>query len=68
MDEIDHAVEIEMSRVQSAINAIQAQVGDGKEIGPAQCRGCEDDIPMARRIAVPKSPYCVDCQSGNERR
>lgn len=68
MDEIDHAVEVESSRVQSAINAIQAQVGMVGEIGPENCRRCDDEIPMARRIAVPKSDLCVDCKSADERR
>lgn len=68
MDDIDYAVEVEASRVQIAINAVQAKVGSGSAIGPENCRRCDDEIPMARRIAVPKSGFCVDCQSANERR
>nr|VFK21756.1 MAG: transcriptional regulator, TraR/DksA family [Candidatus Kentron sp. LFY] len=32
------------------------------------CLECGEEIPEARRLAVPSARYCVDCQSILERR
>jgi phage/conjugal plasmid C-4 type zinc finger TraR family protein len=39
-------------------------VGEGSE----QCSVCGDDIPEARRRALPGAHTCVTCQSGRESR
>jgi phage/conjugal plasmid C-4 type zinc finger TraR family protein len=36
--------------------------------GSAQCVECGDDIPEARRRALPGVHTCVGCQSGRDRR
>jgi phage/conjugal plasmid C-4 type zinc finger TraR family protein len=37
--------------------------------GPSEvrCQQCGDEIPEARRIAMPGARLCVDCQSGRDR-
>ena len=32
------------------------------------CEACGDDIPQARRVAVPGCKLCIDCQQLRERR
>lgn len=33
-----------------------------------ECEGCGDEIPEARRLAVPGCRLCVDCKARGERR
>lgn len=32
------------------------------------CAGCEEEIGYARLKAQPEAPFCIDCQSGKEKR
>lgn len=38
------------------------------EEGTSECDECGDDIPDARRVAVPGVRLCIDCQKVEERR
>jgi phage/conjugal plasmid C-4 type zinc finger TraR family protein len=68
MDECDCAqiyIEAEMTE---AIRAIRAQmVGVGLTPAQTECDACGDEIPEARRLAVPGCRLCVKCQLEIER-
>ena len=36
--------------------------------GNAFCQGCGEEIPPARRAALPSATRCIDCQTKLERR
>ncbi len=36
--------------------------------GSAHCIECGDEIPAARRLALPGARTCIDCQSGRDSR
>jgi phage/conjugal plasmid C-4 type zinc finger TraR family protein len=36
--------------------------------GADQCDECDEDIPQARRLALPGARTCVACQSGRDSR
>ena len=46
----------------TALAAHKSNSGESEEV----CRDCGDDIPEARRKAVPGVTRCVECQSGEE--
>ena len=61
MDEaqFELAQRLQDERLQQAIdNRVQYQ-GESAE----ECNLCGDDIPQARRLAVPGCQHCVDCQT-----
>ena len=63
--------EAEMGQIEAihnnmnAIDAIRAKIGTGP--GLSHCSECGDDIPEARRLAVPGVKLCVFCQEHAER-
>jgi phage/conjugal plasmid C-4 type zinc finger TraR family protein len=44
----------------------RARIAAGE--GTAFCVECGDDIPLARRRALPSARTCIDCQSGRDKR
>ncbi len=53
-DQIDASVE-------DAVKLARSRLPEGK--GLMNCEECDDDIPEARRQAIPGVRYCVNCQS-----
>ena len=51
--------------IDDAIKRARAQLPSGP--GPANCEGCGEAIPEARRQAVPGVRLCVDCQEAADR-
>lgn len=64
-DELDQAAEQTRRSSEAGIARIRAQL-DGA--GSAECDDCGEDIPAARRKAMPSARRCVTCQSKLERR
>ena len=58
-DQIDDTVTDEVRRA-------RARMPSGE--GPAQCVACGEDIPQARRRALPGVRTCIACQSARDRR
>jgi len=53
--------ELRLKQVRAALAAVEAgEYGD--------CRACEEPIGYGRLSARPETPFCVRCQSSNERR
>ena len=58
-DQIDHTIEDEVKRA-------RARLASGH--GQMHCTECDEEIPEARRRAVPGVRTCVACQDGLDRR
>lgn len=58
-DQIDATVE-------SAVELAKSRLPSGE--GLTHCEECEDEIPEARRIALPGVRFCVKCQLEQEKR
>lgn len=68
MDEIDRASEREAFLNRQAIDEIRAMVDAGSLAeGSEICEECGDEIPKARRDAVPGCTLCVSFQAIFER-
>lgn len=68
MDEIDRASEREAFFNRQAIDEIRAMVDAGTLAdGSEFCEECGEEIPTARRDAVPGCTLCVVCQGMMER-
>ena len=52
--------------ITDAVRAARARMPVGE--GAAQCVDCGEDIPEARRRALPGARTCVACQSGRDSR
>jgi len=52
--------------ITDGVSAARARIPSGE--GAAQCVDCGDDIPEARRRALPGARTCVKCQSERDRR
>ena len=57
-DQIDATVE-------SAVELAKSRLPRGENL--THCEECEDEIPEARRNALPGARYCVKCQSELEK-
>ena len=55
------AAEIRISKIDNALNRI-------KRDDYGYCLECEEEISFARLQANPEAPFCLDCQSGKEKR
>ncbi len=54
---------------QNAINAVQAALAkQSRQPSLEFCETCGDEIPEARRIAVPGCTQCIICKDRSERR
>jgi phage/conjugal plasmid C-4 type zinc finger TraR family protein len=51
--------------VDSAVQLARSRLPDGESL--THCEECGDDIPEARRKAMPGVRYCVKCQSEFEK-
>ena len=56
-DQIDASVESEVARARS-------RLARGESL--THCEDCDEEIPEARRLAVPGVRRCVRCQSEND--
>lgn len=64
MDEryIEMAEQAQAERLQQAIDSRVRYQG----VSATECDNCGDDIPEARRLAVPGCRLCVECQGLQE--
>lgn len=60
-EQIEASLEDELARMRAAR---RAPVGESL----AECAECGEEIPLARREAIPGVKLCIDCQSGRDRR
>lgn len=51
--------------VTDAVKLARSRLPSGP--GETYCQQCGDEIPEARREAMPGARLCVDCQSGRDR-
>jgi len=54
------------ANLKDAVKLARSRLPDGESL--AQCEECEDEIPEARRKAIPGVRLCVRCQSVLEKR
>jgi len=64
-DTNDFASQIEQHHNESAVQAIRRSIGQVADND--ECEECGQEIPTARRKAVPWARRCVDCQQRYER-
>lgn len=60
-DQIDASIADELARMRQNR---RDPVGDSL----THCAECDEEIPQARRLAVPGVKLCIDCQGGRDRR
>lgn len=70
MDQFDRAQELELRQREDAI-AMQrkrfAPLATAPDVDTAlDCLSCGDEIPAARRLAVPGAMLCIECQMEHE--
>lgn len=66
MDDLDRASEWDERNRAEALEAWRQRQRTGP--GRATCVDCEEEIPEARRQAVPHCVRCIECQEVFERR
>lgn len=66
MDAVDYAVDARELLDELALRSRPGLVR--RRDGGIECQECGEDIPEARRLAVPGCPHCVDCQQEIDRR
>jgi phage/conjugal plasmid C-4 type zinc finger TraR family protein len=52
--------------VADGVLAARASLPAGQ--GTAHCEACGEEIPQARRLALPGARTCIACQTGRDRR
>ena len=67
-DEVDQAQVAEALFLRGALDRRRAAVPAEPRFTELLCRACGEDIPAARRAAVPACRFCVDCQDTLEAR
>lgn len=67
MDVTDYASEREDAHRAAAIAAALAQHEQPAGASAEYCENCAEEIPEARRLAIPGVVLCVDCKSRLER-
>jgi len=60
-----HAIHNNMNAVADVRRRLEKQ---SSQPSAEFCEECGDDIPLARRTAVPGVKYCIFCQEKHERR
>lgn len=60
-DDLDRAQEINEQLLGDAIAAQQRAMPRGESL--AECEDCGEEIPEARRQAMPGCRKCIDCQT-----
>lgn len=63
MDDMDRVQELEAERIAKCIEEAKRKAAANAGIGQEFCEDCGDEIPMARRQAMPSAIRCVFCQS-----
>lgn len=68
-DDLDRASALEEETRADALRAWRESQGPALSVQASRdtCRDCGDEIPPARRVAVPGCTLCVDCQTDAER-
>jgi phage/conjugal plasmid C-4 type zinc finger TraR family protein len=51
--------------VEDALNHVRSQLHEGDSL--THCEDCDDEIPQARREAVPGVRLCVACQEARDK-
>ena len=64
-DHFDRAAALELEQRTAALAAHTAR--QPAEPGLIQCMDCGDEIPAARRAAMPTARRCIDCQNAHEK-
>lgn len=54
-----HAIHNNLNAIANVRRALEKQ---SQQVSATTCQECGDDIPVARREAVPGVQYCVHCQ------
>ena len=68
-DDIDRAAERTAELLDDALAAHRRRVAKQSAVAEGdECRDCGDEIPLARRQAMPDSGRCVHCQAKSEAR
>lgn len=65
VDVVDQAQTLEETTRAAALAA--ARASNSTAPGHKYCARCGDEIPAARREALPSATRCVDCQTKRER-
>ncbi len=60
-DTIDQAQQVQSQHLEASLDRIRAE-NSNQEPSLLICQGCGDEIPKARREAVPGCKFCVTCQ------
>lgn len=63
-DIADFANDLVQERIDQALAA--RRVGDAAGPSALWCEGCDESIPLARRLAVAGCTHCVSCQAWEE--
>jgi phage/conjugal plasmid C-4 type zinc finger TraR family protein len=66
MDEFDRAQELEQRQRDEALARVQTRLVSGPS--SEECSDCGDEIPEARRQAIPGVSRCVICQNKFEKK
>jgi phage/conjugal plasmid C-4 type zinc finger TraR family protein len=66
-DIADEAQAVEEAERERALQALRRDLAWAPPFETADCVDCGDDIPAARRKAVPHARRCTGCQSVHER-
>lgn len=64
-DNADRATDVVQQHVDTAL--ANRPTWTGVDMARAECVECGDEIPAARRDAVPWASTCIDCQEIQER-
>jgi len=72
--EYNNAEEAEVAQInslianQNAVNHVRQQLlREAQEPSAEECEQCGEEIPEARRVAVPGVKYCIFCKAKRER-
>jgi len=65
MDQFDRATELEEQHREIALASAKRNHPAGQSY--SHCEDCGDEIPVARRQAVPGCHRCIHCQEDRER-
>ncbi len=67
VDLVDMANEVAQLRLNHALER-QRRVSSVSAVSAVFCEDCDEQIPEARRMAVPGVQTCIECQGLKERR
>jgi len=67
VDQFDRAQELDAQHLADSLVAQQRRAGQLSGPALSHCADCGDEIPFARRVAVPGCRLCIDCQTLREK-